>query len=572
MDIIHELKDKNNAEQYGESLRKDILDHEQYRQLVMELISTEYGYSHQCHQAIDGNLFLTVAKKYVEALNNKGATGDAAKAAAAILKNSTQYLAAINAYQNIQHVLPVSLSEMVHFSQDIQYGLNFMERAYSQTLLNNLSGPLVPILKRYASLSGWIAEVVLMHSDKNSSLSLDDNEKAMLSVMSQFLIAPIQRQMRYKALADDLRKRTEKVIDINENAQLILTNMQEVANRAAEEANNIEDQNKKLEEIRENFAQQNVSSSMLQSVFDPSAIGQSQKKEEVPTVNEPTVAALINNRPALNMDDDVSFADPRVRLGNGVIQDTKAKNAKMAHIFYYIEIYKILDTKEKRNEAYHSRNVFSRWWNKKNHHREQEALQHLLDIVKLAHENFISAYEVSNDFNESFDGEVKKLQRNRDDAEKALKKYQKQWLFNPFKRYKRSQLKKAWDAATEKYALASAAYGKFQEDNSPLKTPVEDNAPMRALYQIKKEAIKGQDYTTLRASNFYKDCVATSKRLWFFQRAKKKIHAKEVLLHKMRSKSKTFRKAVDSLMAGENSGNNVNLFLWSNRVVPIRQG
>lgn len=117
MRIVETLKN-------DEKIGNEIKAYEAYRKVIMELIKAEYDYIEQCHQAVD----------------------------------IIEYTQDINQCENIRHVLPVALLEMISFVHNPSYGIKFIERAFSSTMLDNVRNTgKTEILTRYKMLADMIS-------------------------------------------------------------------------------------------------------------------------------------------------------------------------------------------------------------------------------------------------------------------------------------------------------------------------------------------------------------------------------------------------------------------------------
>ena len=636
---------KENEARYGTALLQEIKNYSVLRSAIMELVKTEYDYIKQCHEGINVAVFEQIVAKYFSHYAGKSpAEEDREK----ILKHYVKlggHIDVIDHYKEIRHGLPLAFAEIVQFSRDLFFGLDILNRLFSDKMITNVTGPITNILKTYDDLGTFIEEIKALDNEKKF---LDPKEKVVLATVGQFLIAPVQRQPRYNLLAQDIEKHFEKVsagyiqgdgekqgyyentmVNMKhkgEQAPTLLNKNQEIIERDKATVASYNEQLKSwnpdesllmstlnvpmpmddhppvndLDGILTNNSSDKIgvrqnSSPGLNSV--PSANGKDSRdalaspRGGLNEMNEGPRGSLLANRsekphesPILDNTTDghngmaasdpgsqeqpspaSSYYEQRTAKAAEQVQEQKAKAISRAHIFYYAQINNILQIKASRKQAYDQRGRFFRYWKGHSHHQEQEALRYLLDIVILSHKTFEEAYPMPDNFYDTLEAYEAELGQEKRKAKAAYETLEKQWLFNPFKRYERSQRKKALDAISQKLSSFQSARAELRKTSSPLREAEAQTQFLIDLYKGKRDRIEGTDYTSLRASNIYEDCVASSKKLWFFQRffqAEENCKV-EILLHKTRSRSKAFRKAVDSLLAGETESKAVSPQLWS---------
>lgn len=280
---------KNNTD-FGSAI-KDALN---YRQIIMELIKTEYDFIHQCHELIDVDVFIDAVEQYQRFKNVSEKVLD--------VEGAYKFLQSANQYKQLQHVLPVALLEMLSFARDPAYGKVFIERAYSKTMIDNVQGPaMAEILKRYLPLSKLISDILSLHKDQENDFDL--GEKAFpLSQISLYAVAPVQRQPRYKMLADEIQKNFLKVsIFFTEDERTatlaILERSQEIAGQVARLVDStqgtIEAIQKNIAALQEklspNAASQNSADAfMLMSLIEPDLLPKAKQRttlSQLPIVN-----------------------------------------------------------------------------------------------------------------------------------------------------------------------------------------------------------------------------------------------------------------------------------------------
>lgn len=219
-EIIREMNNANNVIQkitqnltgkINPSLIEQLKNQFNYRKKVMEFVETEYKYIANCSQSVDKDLFLAILTKANQSnmMFNSGGKE--------ILTQQVKFLTTLNEYNNILHITPVSLEEMIDFIYEPLKGHELMKRAYyGERIEQNIveEGPLDKILYRYEKLANFCKEL----TDNAESLGLTLEEVAFLNNLKDILIAPIQRGPRYQLLAGDYNDNLNK-LNLNDKYQ-----------------------------------------------------------------------------------------------------------------------------------------------------------------------------------------------------------------------------------------------------------------------------------------------------------------------------------------------------------------
>lgn len=271
----------NNLKQIAE-IENEIKAYETYRKSVMELIKTEYDYINQCHKIVDINVF---QEALIEHRKTNTDISD---------EDSLKYVGAVNQYKNISHVMPVSLQEMIYFASDPLYGIELVKRAYSTTMVNNItSKTMAEILRRYAGLSTLVSDILNRHTNSQDNFTLGDDLAQDLAKMSQYALAPLQRQPRYGMLATEIARNFARLpLDNDEKKRALVEEIEEctkiapvVARSVNEMQRSIEDVAKKIEDAQKLLAPVQSEMDLCATLFDASLLPRA----------APTMVSLVQN-------------------------------------------------------------------------------------------------------------------------------------------------------------------------------------------------------------------------------------------------------------------------------------